>query len=352
MNQEAILSTIPVLIIIEIIEETAGVKTFRLAPNEGETLDYSAGQFLTMEHPFAGQIYRRSYSFSSCPDVDEQPAITVKRVGNGIASRWLIDEAKVGDQINSHSRANGVFTLPDEEDSPDSIWLFAAGIGITPIFSLLKEALFKGSSNVVLVYSNHSKESTVFLEEIAALENDFKERFSVLWLWSNAVNLLQARLSRESFSMLLKPVWPKNLERVLCFICGPKSYMWMTQLLLEDAGIPAEHIRREAFQTREIVHDYLPADKESHKVTIEINSQEISFTNLYPTSILDSALALGIQLPYSCKTGQCGACTAICTQGKVWMSYNEVLTEKDLKKGRILTCKGHAVDGDIRLQFS
>lgn len=340
------------LIITEIIEEIPGVKTFRLALENGENISYSAGQFLTIEHAFSGQVFRRSYSFSTCPGVDVQPAITAKRVDNGIVSRWLIDEAKPGDRLTLGSKASGIFTLSGEEENQETLWLFAAGIGITPIYSLLKEALFKSARKVVLAYSNHSKASTVFLKEIQFLEEKFPGRLTLIWLWSDAANLLQARLSRESFALLLRPIWPKDVQTVHCFICGPKSYMWMTQLLLEDAGIPAEHIRREAFQTREIVHEYLPTDKASHTVHVDINGQRNSFINHYPSTILDSALAVGIRLPFSCKTGQCGACTAICSKGKVWMSYNEVLTANDLKKGRILTCKGHAIDGDVQLQIS
>jgi ring-1,2-phenylacetyl-CoA epoxidase subunit PaaE len=39
-------------------------------------------------------------------------------------------------------------------------------------------------------------------------------------------------------------------------------------------------------------------------------------------------------------------------EGKVWMSYNEVLTEKEIRKGLILTCVGHPVDGDVILEIS
>ncbi|MBS1562920.1 MAG: 2Fe-2S iron-sulfur cluster binding domain-containing protein, partial [Bacteroidetes bacterium] len=59
----------------------------------------------------------------------------------------------------------------------------------------------------------------------------------------------------------------------------------------------------------------------------------------------------GIALPYSCEAGRCGSCAATCTKGKVWMSYNEVLLDEELAKGRILTCTGYPVGGDIELEY-
>ena len=56
-------------------------------------------------------------------------------------------------------------------------------------------------------------------------------------------------------------------------------------------------------------------------------------------------------MPYSCEAGRCGNCVARCTKGLVWHSYNEVLTEKELKNGLVLTCVGYPVGGDVDLEF-
>ncbi|NBP71273.1 MAG: hypothetical protein EBU52_21365, partial [Cytophagia bacterium] len=71
----------------------------------------------------------------------------------------------------------------------------------------------------------------------------------------------------------------------------------------------------------------------------------------YPTSILKAASVNGLELPYSCEAGRCGACAATCTKGEVWMQRNEVLTDADLAKGRILTCTGFPINGDILIQI-
>jgi ring-1,2-phenylacetyl-CoA epoxidase subunit PaaE len=242
--------------------------------------------------------------------------------------------------------------LPDNVDDYEAVWLFAAGIGITPLYGLLKELLFHSTvPRVVLLYSNSSKEQTVFMEALNELQASFPGRLQLVHLWSDIQDLRRARLSTESFPMLLQEVLTDSPAHTLCYLCGPARYMWLLQLLLQDAGVPPASVRREVFVVNKEIPLRLPVDRTPHQVTVSIGRQTLSFTNAYPQSILSSARAAGIMLPYSCDAGQCGSCTAICTSGKVWMSYNEVLTERDTAIGRVLTCTGHAVDGDVWLAF-
>jgi ferredoxin-NADP reductase len=334
--------------ITAINEEAPGVKTFTLDPD----FPYQPGQFLTFTHNQLKDA-RRSYSLSSSPSTDRLPTITVKRVQNGLMSRYLIDQAKTGDTLTAEGFPTGLFTLPENLDSYKAVWLFAAGIGITPIFSLLKELLTNTSiPRIVLLYSNHAPEQAAFLRSLQILEQEHPHKFQQVNIWSNTPNLLRARISKESFPSFQNDYLTEAPRDVLAYICGPSSYMWMLQLLLQDAGVPPAHIRRELFELKREVPHRLPADKSPHRVGVTIAGKTRYFINSYPQSILSSARAAGIILPYSCDAGQCGSCTAICTRGKVWMSYNEVLTENDIKRGRVLTCTGHAIEGDLELSFN
>jgi ring-1,2-phenylacetyl-CoA epoxidase subunit PaaE len=82
-----------------------------------------------------------------------------------------------------------------------------------------------------------------------------------------------------------------------------------------------------------------------------LNKKKYQFRSGYPQTILQAAKKAGIELPYSCETGRCGTCAAVCTSGNVWMKYNEVLTEQDVKKGMVLTCTGYPVYGNAELDF-
>ena len=126
----------------------------------------------------------------------------------------------------------------------------------------------------------------------------------------------------------------------------------MAILSLEEQGIKDEQIKKENFNTNNrVVNRADPPDKADHVVTLRTGGKAISFPIQYPDTILQAAKKKGITIPYSCETGRCGSCAAMCTQGKVWMSYNEVLMDSDLKKGMVLTCVGHAVGGDVTLEI-
>ena len=123
--------------ITSIREETPGVKTFTLASEDGSPIPYAAGQFITFVFNHHSKEERRSFSISSSPVMNERLAFTVKRIDNGAYSRMLTDWAAVGDKLYTTGAA-GLFTLPADATDYKQFFFFAAGIGITPIFSLIQ----------------------------------------------------------------------------------------------------------------------------------------------------------------------------------------------------------------------
>ncbi|GAA4300333.1 iron-sulfur cluster-binding domain-containing protein [Nibribacter koreensis] len=341
------------LTITRIKEEVPGVKTFEFAGEDAKQITYQAGQYLTLvlpPHPHHAEI-RRSYSITSSPALEEPLAIGVKRQSNGAFSRHLVDHAQVGDQLMTIG-ASGFFTLPEEMDSIGQIFFLAAGSGITPIFSLLKTVLVAFPElPVVLVYSNQSERMTIFRQELLSLESAFPERLQVLFLNSDAPKLDQARLHKTLLEKLVMEMAVVPPEQLLAYVCGPENYMRMCTYGLRRAGVPFENIRKETFSTQKVHLRALPPDQDRHAVELTIGEEKFRFEAQYPETILQAAQKAGVNLPYSCEAGKCGNCAALCTQGQVWMSYNEVLTQKKLDQGYVLTCVGHAVGGDLRLEL-
>jgi len=226
---------------------------------------------------------------------------------------------------------------------------FAAGIGITPIYSLLKTILYTSvHTHIVLVYSNRNRNETVFYNELIELAEKFKNRFIVEFLISSDFDLSKARLNKELLPELVKQYAVGNAADNLFYTCGPYSYMRMVVLALEEMGIAADSIRKENFNTElKPIIKAIPPDIASHKVVLRSQEKEYKFISQYPDTILQAARKNGINLPYSCETGRCGSCAVRCTNGKVWMSNNEVLTDADIANGNILTCVGYPIQGDI-----
>ena len=336
--------------IVSIREEVPGVKTFTIANEDGSAIAFAAGQFITFVFTHHGREDRRSFSISSAPG--EPLSFTVKRIDNGAYSRLLTDRAKTGDRLFTTGAA-GLFTLPEDITAYQQVMFFAAGIGITPILSLIKTLLNnQPETQVTLIYSNRAKQEVVFFNELQELLGRFSARFKIEFLYSTSFNLVRARLNKALVPVLMQEYAIPKKDEILCYVCGPFAYMRMVIWSLEEWGIPEDHIRRENFNTndRAIVRAQ-PPDTDVHNVTIIHQRQQYTFPVQYPETILQAAKKHGLILPYSCEVGRCGSCAARCTSGKVWLSYNEVLMDSDLRQGSILTCTGYAVAGDVVVVF-
>jgi ring-1,2-phenylacetyl-CoA epoxidase subunit PaaE len=245
-----------------------------------------------------------------------------------------------------------LFTLPLDTTTYQHVLFCAAGSGITPIYSLLKTILHAHLHlSVTLLYSNHAPEDTIFKKSLDLLVQQYPERLQIEYLFSNNANLSRARLHKALLHAFLQQHVAFPLKQVLCYICGPINYMRLCTYALREANIPATNIRKENFSTAKPIIRNEPPDTESHVVQINYSQQEYRLQVQYPKTILQTAKEAGLLLPYSCEVGRCGNCVARCTQGKVWLSYNEVLTDKDLANGLTLTCVGYPVSGDVHLSI-
>lgn len=340
------------VVITAIKTEKKDVKTFTLAETDGQPVRYAAGQFLTFVFNHHHKEERRSFSICSSPELNEPLAFTVKRVENGAYSRWLTDRVAEGDILYTTGAA-GLFTIPEGIAGYKQVFFFAAGIGITPVFSLIKSLLHtRPDLQIVLIYSNRTVEEAVFYEALTELAGRFAHRFRIEFLYSTAFDLARARLSKLLLPTLLEEYRVAEKKDLLFYLCGPSDYMRMVIITLEELGIDTQQIKRENFNTNSApVRKNDPPDKGTHTAHVHYAGKVYDVVTAYPDSILQAAKKQGIHLPYSCETGRCGSCAALCTQGTVWLSYNEVLMDADLAKGKTLTCVGHPVNGDVTLEI-
>lgn len=337
------------LVIKNIHEDREDFKSFEFEDGP----EIKAGQYLTFVHKTLHEEIRRSYSITSAPLLSEPLTIGVKRISNGVFSRVLHDQARVGDVLYT-TGPGGFFTLPENTHSLKQIFFFAAGSGITPIFSLVKTCLnLHPHVTVVLIYSNASPGKTIFYEQLQQLELLFPRTFKLHFLFSNNPDLKKARLNKELLIEMVDDHAVAKKDEILFYICGPEAYLRMCTYALQEHQVPASNIRRENFNLDKLLPvKSLPSDQQPHKVTVYFEGVEYNFTVEYPDTILKAARKNALVLPYSCETGRCGSCAAKCISGNVWLSYNEVLSDKELTNGLTLTCVGHPVGGDVVLRIS
>jgi ring-1,2-phenylacetyl-CoA epoxidase subunit PaaE len=339
-----------VLRIKSIKTEAPDTKSFVLESVESKPLVYKSGQFLTLLFKHNnGEEVRRSYSISSSPLLSEPLTITVKKIPNGEFSRKLVDHAKEGDLLNSIG-ASGLFVLPNSYDRHLLFCFLAAGSGITPIFSQIKSILYGSENSVILIYSNKNAFSTIFLNEILRLKDAFKERFMLELLFSESAPLTEGRLSQGVLDQLAQKYNLYKDDHILFYLCGPNAYMRMINIKLRAEGVRSDHIKKELFIVDAPLYQLPePPERKAYPVTIHYKGETFTIQVKYPISILETAKKHGKALPYSCETGQCGTCAAICSTGNVWMRYNEVLGEHALAEGYVLTCTGYPIGGPVEL---
>lgn len=337
-------------------QEVNEVITIILEPVAGAQPVYKAGQFLTLVFSLNGKEIRRSYSAYSSPLVDEPLAIAVKLVENGELSRFLHHTIREGDLVEA-AAPNGQFFYEPEAKKERTIFLFGAGVGITPLFSILKTALVgEKKSKVVLIYSSRSAEDTLFLEELKEWQNIYPDRFKLINLFSNAKNLMRARLNGFLVHELIREQLPFAKEDALFYTCGPVDYMDVCRISILGAGFKPHQVKRETFVLPEDEVDEDDAtekvvDKNTYSVNLIFQGETHHLQVPWPKRILDVALENKIKIPYSCSGGVCSTCTATCISGGVRMDYNEVLTDDEIARGRVLVCTGHPTENDTTITW-
>ncbi|QHV98134.1 ferredoxin--NADP reductase [Spirosoma endbachense] len=340
--------------IVRIHSETSDTRSYYLESLDGRQVQHRAGQFLTLilqHHTGGSNVHevRRSYSLSSA--TDEPLRLTIKRIQNGEISRYLHDTLMVGDVLTSLPPA-GRFTV--DENLPGDLVLLGAGSGITPLLAITKQVLrTEPERRVTLLYSNSSERTIIFREELNDLQRQFPDRFRLLYLLSNPSedwSGLRGRLNNVMLERLIPDLVGGSDPQTLHFyVCGPGDYMRMVQFTLVFSGFRPDQIRRENFVVEPVVLSPPPLLAQDRTVMIQYRGQQVEIQVPAYKSILQAALDDGIALPYSCRGGRCSTCVARCLSGSVHMTINDVLTERDLRQGWVLTCTGYPESDDVVL---
>ena len=312
-----------------------------------ERLRYAPGQFLTLRIPSdrTGSV-ARCYSLCSSPFIDDALAVTVKRDRDGYASNWLCDHAHPGLRI--HVLAPSGTFVPRTLD--DDFLLLSAGSGITPIMSICKSALSEGRGQVVLVYANRDERSVIFGDALRELAATYPYRLTVVaWLES-----LQGLPSANALAQLTAPFTDRQ-----AFICGPGPFMEAAREALEALKVPVPQIHLEVFRSLDsdpfaaIKIDRDDDDDAQPPATavVELDGQTHTVSWPRKAKLLDVLLDAGLDAPFSCREGHCGACATSLRGGKVNMEVNDVLEQQDLDEGLILACQAHPETDSVEVTY-
>ncbi|MCW2782517.1 MAG: 3-ketosteroid-9-alpha-hydroxylase [Marmoricola sp.] len=356
-----------VLTVVDVIEETADAHSivFDVPDELRETFAYTAGQFLTVAVPSDQTgLAARCYSLSSAPHSGRHQ-ITVKRTVDGYASNWICDNLRAGDTLRMLP-PSGIFT-PKSLDV--DLLLFGGGSGITPVISIARTALEKGSRKVVLFYANRDEQSVIFRSELAALSSAHPDRFVVVH-WLESVQGLPSTEQLTAFAAYFTDY--------TAFVCGPAPYMKAVTDSLKALGFPRDRRHQEKFvslggnpfgdveemsaaaATLAEADDHDDSDDEAPSavtgpitVEVELDGEHYSFDDWQGDKpLLEFLEEKGVDAPFSCRAGQCSACACLVLEGEVTMKHNEILEAEDLSEGIRLVCQSMPASEKLRITYN
>jgi ring-1,2-phenylacetyl-CoA epoxidase subunit PaaE len=344
------------LTVKEVVKETDNATTL-VFDGSAQHISYKPGQFLTLILTINGESIRRSYSLCTYAKIDKHPAVTIKRVQNGKASNYILDHIKEGDIIEA-MEAMGTFTIDANYQNKRNVVLIGAGSGITPLMSIAKAVLSEELlSKVYLLFGNRNEQSVILSSQLRQLKELHKERFNLVEVFSQPLGIVQysGRLNRSLMLKIIESFSELKPSEAEYFICGPKGMMEEAQEALKVLSIHEDQIHKESFlsTSEKTTSGTVVADNQNEpkEVTIIYQGSEYKFIVPVEKTILETALDLDIDLPFSCQSGMCTACMGKCTSGKVYLDDPDGLSQKEIEQGFVLTCVGHPVSGNVIIEI-
>ena len=305
--------------VAEVTQQSADTKTFWLEANEAKGTKalawFSAGQYLSISLEIGSMKLTRPYSLSSSPReaLAGRYGLTIKRVKDGLASNYILDNWTVGTEVTV-SEPLGVFTYEPLRDAKTIIGI-AGGSGITPFRSLAK-AIADGDEDaqMILLYGSRTLADAVFQAQFKALEGP---KFKLVNVLSNEERegCEQGFITAE----LIKKYAPAGEYSI--FLCGPQAMYEFVDKEIATLGLRKKFIRHELFgeyfnPAKEA--DYPKDVAPEFKITVRIAGSEQTITAPADTSILRSLEAAGIAAPAHCRSGECGWCHSKLVSGEVY----------------------------------
>ena len=268
--------------------ESHSIRSIYLEPDDGAGLPvFLAGQHLPVRFTLDGEVHIRTYSLSSAPS-DGFYRISVKREGR--VSTHLHEQIQVGDVVEARA-PQGHFTVAPLERRP--LVLLAAGVGITPLLSMLREVVYQGLRTrrirpTWLLQSSRSLADQPFRKELDRLLESAGDAVRVLRLLSQpAADAhegedfdLRGRIDGAVLRDLLEV---EDYDQIDFVVCGPGGftqglYDGLRELDVRDAQIHAETFGPSTLKRRAdpdaIVIEQPPAATTSVPVVFERSAKE------------------------------------------------------------------------------
>ena len=216
--------------VVDIRDETATVKTFRLALPS--VTPYLAGQHMVVRLTAPdGYAAQRSYSVASPPGDGMTLELTIERLPDGEVSTFLHDEVVVGDTLEVRGPIGGWFVW----DATRPALLIGGGSGVVPVMAMLRLARRTGATAHLLV-SVRAPEELIYADELRAGDA------TVLYTRARPADATRSigRIAASDIASHLR-------DDATVFICGSAAFAEAATERALEAGAVTDRIRIERF---------------------------------------------------------------------------------------------------------
>ena len=330
--------------VAKVVREDTTVSSIYLAAADGTALPAArAGQYLTLRITDAGQPAAvRSYSLSSAPDAGTY-RISVKLEPYGIASSYLNHHLEPGAVLDV-AAPRGDFVL---DEGTGSVLLISAGIGVTPVLSMLHQlAASRSERHIWWLHGARGPHEHPFAAEardlLAVLPHAREHVFYSQATPSerHRAHAAAGRLTKEALAGL------GIRAGANAYICGPASFMTDMTDALVAIGVDPARIHAEMFgalpsinpgltgQTRRPPHQP-PGPPDTGPLVTFARSGITTPSGSHGRSVLDLADACDVPTRWSCRTGVCHTCLTPLLSGDITYSPDPL---EPPAGGQILIC--------------
>ena len=345
------------LTVSKIVKETSDAVSVSFDIPESLKADFVfiPGQYLTIKMMISGEECRRSYSI--CSSKNEPLTVAVKKVPNGKMSSLINDNLNVGDSIEIMPPQGNFLLNPSEKNTRKFVG-FAAGSGITPIMSMIKQMVIsEPNSQFLLFYSNKTEDEVIFKNQFDQFSDSSLDVKFIYTRQKAESALLEGRIDQQKATDLIQ----SNMSWVnsdAFYLCGPEEMIFSTKNALKSFGILEDKIKFELFTSPVILAEKQePVEVDEGfdgeaMITVICDDEEVEFAlDRDGDTILDAAMDEDVDVPFSCKGAVCCTCKAKVVEGKVSMDANYALSEEEVADGFVLACQAHPASAKVIIDF-
>ncbi|NDL61778.1 NADH oxidoreductase [Acerihabitans arboris] len=299
-----------------IIQETPDVWTLALINHD--VYPYQPGQFALVSVNNSEAV--RAYTLSSSPGGSRFITLTVRRLEDGLGSRWLTQQVKPGDYLWL-SAAQGDFSCMRHVG--DRYLFLAAGCGITPVVSMCRWlAANRPQVDVQVIYCVRSPRDIIAATAWTALGKWL--RLTLFAEQGATGDIRPGRLEIDA----LRALAPDIAERTV-MACGPAP--WMAGLEADARALGAGEFLQEHFHTP-LAHATSGRLKITHPRPLQTIDAPAGLT------LLAALEARGIAVNAACRAGVCGCCKTRIAQGQYRTTSAMTLSAQEITEGYVLAC--------------